>query len=118
MLCANNWLFSIARGIDLGFVTELGKKATRYEDVQGQYTGLIRIKQDAVAKMRAFYRGLDRSKKYDGKDFPQMYMTSFLQEIISGLMPIKAVLVDGGWLEVDSPEDLAAYETLPADFLD
>jgi hypothetical protein len=47
-----------------------------------------------------------------------MYMTSFLQAIIDDLMPIMAVPLDGGWLEIDSLADLTAYEKLPADFLD
>mgnify|MGYP001974387551 FL=1 len=55
---------------------------------------------------------MDRSKYYDGKDFNNMYMTSFLQELIKGGWKIKAVPVKSGWLEIDSVEDLRIYEKL------
>jgi L-glutamine-phosphate cytidylyltransferase len=100
-----------------GNIVELGKKPRSYADVQGQFTGLIRIAHHALPRVRTFYRRLDVSRRYDGKDFRNMFMTSFLQEVIDHLMPVKAVLVSGGWLEIDSIADLEAYERLPADFL-
>lgn len=100
-----------------GNIVELGKKACSYGEIQGQYTGLIRIAHEALPRVRSFYHGLDRKQLYDGKNFRNMFMTSFLQEIIDHLMPVKAVLIDGGWVEIDSIEDLRAYETLPEGFL-
>lgn len=101
-----------------GCIVELGKKARSYADIQGQYMGLIRIARGALPRIVDFYRTMDRTKTYDGKDFRNMFMTSFLQAIIDGLMPIRAVPLAGGWLEIDSLSDLGAYEKLPADFLD
>lgn len=103
---------------DGGRIIEIGKKAHSYADVQGQYMGLIRVAKAALPLVVRFYRAMDRSKAYDGKDFRNMYMTSFLQAIIDGLMPITAVPLAGGWLEIDSLADLTAYAKLPADFLD
>jgi choline kinase len=103
---------------DDGRIIELGKKARSYSEVEGQYMGLIRIASETLPRVVDFYRTLDRTKRYDGKDFRNMYMTSFLQAIIDDLMPIMAVPLDGGWLEIDSLADLTAYEKLPADFLD
>lgn len=100
-----------------GNIVELGKKACSYAEIQGQYTGLIRIASKVLPQVRAFYHGLDQTRLYDGKDFRNMFMTSFLQEIIDNLMPIHAVLVDGGWIEIDSVKDLSAYERLPEGFL-
>lgn len=100
-----------------GNVIELGKRPTSYDDVQGQFTGLIRISRDSLADVKRFYDAMDRSAEYDGKDFPNMYMTSFLQEIIDGLMPVRAVRVDGGWLEIDSTEDLRVSEALAGEVL-
>lgn len=100
-----------------GNVVELGKKARSYAEVEGQYMGLIRIARDVLPRVRAFYHALDPEKRYDGKDLRNMFMTSFLQEIIDRLMPIRAVPLDGGWLEIDSISDLEAYAALPADFL-
>lgn len=97
---------------DDGYVTELGKKPDNYERIQGQYTGLIKIRADKIDDFISFYQQLDRNEIYDGKDFDNMYMTSFLQLLIDSGWKAKAVLVNNGWLEIDSVEDLAQYETM------
>ena len=41
-----------------GFVTELGKKTDSYDDVQGQYTGLIKIRGDKIRDFINFYNSV------------------------------------------------------------
>jgi L-glutamine-phosphate cytidylyltransferase len=98
-----------------GYVTELGKKPESYERIQGQYTGLIKIRSDKISEFVQFYNQLDRAAIYDGKDFDNMYMTSFLQQLIDVGWNAKAVLVNNGWLEIDSVEDLNQYKAMAAD---
>ena len=95
-----------------GYVTELGKKTDCFKRIQGQYTGLIKVREDKISKFAEFYKLLDQSEIYDGKDFPNMYMTSFLQKLIDGGWKVKAVPVRGGWLEIDSVKDLEIYNKL------
>jgi len=95
-----------------GYVTELGKKPDGYEQIQGQYTGLIKIRSDRIKDFIKFYQSLDRSASYDGKDFFNMYMTSFLQLLIDSGWKVRGVPVENGWLEVDSVEDLSLYEEM------
>lgn len=99
---------------DAGYVIELGKKTDSYERIQGQYTGLIKVRADKIAELIAFYQALDRTKIYDGKDFNNMYMTSFLQLLIDTGWRAKSVAVNNGWLEIDSVEDLTLYENMAA----
>ena len=89
-----------------GTIIEIGKKATSIEDIQGQYIGLIKFSTDVVEEIRAFYHSLDPDEMYDGKNFDNMYMTTFLQLIADRLMPIHAVTTRNGWMEVDCPDDL------------
>lgn len=91
-------------------IIEIGKKTKTYSDIQGQYIGLIKIKKEAIGKVKQFYYSLDKLKLYDGKDFNNMFMTTFIQLIIDNLMPVKAVFIKGNWLEIDSHSDLSAYE--------
>ena len=100
---------------DDGYVTELGKKPDNYARIQGQYTGLIKIRADKLDDFINFYQQMDCNKEYDGKDFDNMYMTSFLQLLIDNGWKAKAVLVDNGWLEVDSVDDLEHYEKMAKD---
>ena len=93
-------------------IAQLGKKTQTYLDIQGQYTGLIKVRSDKIEELISFYEQLDRNKKYDGQDFNNMYMTSFLQLLIDANWQAQAVCVNNGWLEVDSVSDLELYENL------
>lgn len=94
------------------FIKELGKKPKDYQKIDGQYTGLIKVRSDKLPDLIKFYSSLDRNLDYDGKSFKNMYMTSFLQLLIEAGWEVKAVEVHGGWLEIDSVDDLEIYETL------
>jgi len=89
-----------------GNIIELGKKASSYDDIEGQYIGMIKIRKDFVSKFILFYNSLDREKIYDGNNFDNMYMTSFLQQITDELTPLKPIYINNGWMEIDEPNDL------------
>jgi choline kinase len=95
-----------------GYITEIGKKPNGYERIQGQYTGLIKIRADKLTDFIRFYNKLDKSAIYDGKDFCNMYMTSLLQLMIDNSWKVKSAIVESGWLEIDSVDDLAKYEAM------
>jgi hypothetical protein len=88
-------------------VAELGKKPQSYNDIQGQYIGLIKIRADHVARLPEAYHVMDRDTIYDGKDFENMYMTSFIQCVIDSGWETRAAFIDNGWAEVDCEADLA-----------
>lgn len=90
-------------------ILELGKKPKSLTDIQGQYIGLIKISKNILSKVISFYDSLDKKQIYDGKDFENMFMTSFINLIINHLAPVKAVYINNGWLEVDSLDDINCY---------
>ena len=94
------------------YITELGKKPENYEKIQGQYTGLMKIRENKIQEFISFYNDLDRTADYDGNDFLNMYMTSFIQLLINANWKVKASMVKNGWLEVDSVDDLTTYEDM------
>jgi hypothetical protein len=55
---------------------------------------------------------MDRERLYDGRSFETMFMTSFLQFLIDSAWRVKAVPVNGGWLELDTVGDLNLYEDM------
>lgn len=93
-------------------ILSLGKKPESYDEIQGQYTGLIKIPADKIKHLISFYDAMDRDALYDGKDFPNMYMTSFLQKLIDNGWQAKAALVNRGWLEIDTLEDWTLYNAM------
>lgn len=98
-----------------GDIIEIGDKPNCYEDIDGQYIGLIKISKKAISKVSEFYHNLDKKATYDGGNFNNMYMTTLLQLIINKLSPVKAVLINGGWLEFDTIKDLESYKGLSLD---
>jgi choline kinase len=94
---------------EAGFVKELGKTPVSFKHVHAQYMGLIKVRGDYVQAFIDAFDALDRKAIYDGKDFDNMYMTSFIQHLIDTRWPVKACLVSNGWLEVDTAEELEKY---------
>jgi choline kinase len=87
-------------------IVELGKKPKSYEDIEGQYIGLVKISERVLKKVINFYENLDKNRLYDSQDFNNMYMTSFIQLIIDNLLHVEPIFIDGGWVEIDSLDDL------------
>ena len=89
-----------------GNIKELGKKPNSYEDIEGQYIGLIKIRKDMVKQVKRYYDNLDQTATYDGKNYDNMYMTIFLQMIADNIIPLSPVYISGGRIEIDEPSDL------------
>lgn len=98
-----------------GMITELGKIPGGYEDIQGQYIGLIKVRKDSVVSLRQLYDAMDPEGPYDGKTRQQMYMTSFIQHAIDSDWTVGAVFIDNGWLEVDTYAELELYRRMEAE---
>ena len=77
--------------------------------------GLIKIRGDMVSKFINTYDHMDRLTDFDGQNFDNMYMTSFIQHLINVGWQVKARLVKNGWLEVDTVGDLEAYDQMAKD---
>lgn len=87
-------------------ILELGKKPKEYGEIEGQYMGLFKISSRFLKEVLHFYDSLDKNALYDGKDFNNMYMTSFLQGLIDRYQNAKAIFINGGWCEIDFKKDL------------
>jgi choline kinase len=93
-------------------IIEIGRKPTSYSDIQGQYIGLVKVSAEYVNDFISTWHAMDKNVKYDGEDFDNMYMTSFIQYLIDSGWDIRAAFIDSGWLEVDTVEDLQCYERM------
>lgn len=96
-------------------VIEIGKKATSYQQIEGQYMGIIKVSSKMAPKFVHAWDKLSPSRSYDGQNKDNMYMTSFLQYLIDSGYKTRAVCNHGGWLEVDTKEDLELYHRLYQD---
>ena len=95
-------------------IIELGKKPETFDDIQGQYIGLIKVRSEKVDKFIHAWHSMDRNFLIEGKDFDNMYMTGFIQHLIDSGWDVRAAFIDNGWLEVDTVQDLENYEKMQA----
>lgn len=92
--------------INNGKIIELGKKPKSYDEIQAQYIGLFKFSYKFLPCVIEYFDTLDRNVLYDGKDFKNMYMTSFLQGLIDKYHNALAVEIYGNWCEIDFKSDL------------
>lgn len=86
-------------------LAEIGHKPESVEEVQGQYMGLLRFAPEGWSEVLRIREGLT------AVECDQMHMTDTLQEVIEGSrVAIAAIPYELSWGEVDSAEDLEAYQ--------
>lgn len=88
-----------------GTLAEIGHRPKTVNEIEGQYMGLLRFTPEGwneVARIRAGLTCQERNS---------MHMTDTLQKVIeAGNIRIAAIPYTGIWGEVDSAEDLEAYQ--------
>jgi choline kinase len=88
-----------------GTLTEIGNKPQTIEEVEGQYMGLLRLTPEGWGEIVRI-RSILPAEQCD-----RMHMTGTLQMVIeAGRVPVVAVPYREEWGEVDSADDLAAYD--------
>ncbi len=85
-------------------LAEIGNKPKSFDEVQGQYMGLLRFTPDGWREV------VQTRSSLTSEQCDKMHMTATLQKVIeTGRMDIAAIPYVGDWGEVDSAEDLASY---------
>ena len=88
------------------------------DEISGQYIGLMKFQNEGINIIKDFYH---KCKEYSAKNsnplnsslpFEKSYMTDFLQGLINSNYNLKAVLVENGWLELDSIHDYETYQKM------
>lgn len=95
-----------------GSIRELGLRPRSVEEIEGQYIGLVKVRGDRASDFVKEYDALSRGDQQTVQDIENMYMTAFIQHLIDVGWEVMPVKIRGGWLEVDSLQDLRVYEDL------
>ena len=91
-----------------GHINEIGGKPKSIDEIEGQYIGLISIRSESLTDLRSVYASLE-GRQINGRERANIFMTDLLQEFINAGKNISADRFNGGWLEIDSLEDLSRY---------
>lgn len=80
-------------------IREIGQRAGSIDEIQGQYTGLMRFSPLAFGWIKDFTHRLEE------RALDRMDMTSLLQRLIKQGHPIYGMAIKGGWCEIDTKTD-------------
>jgi choline kinase len=95
-------------------VTRVGKRLVAAEEAAGEFTGLARFTPTGAAALRGVWaealgRGMD-APFGAAATLRQAYLSDGLNAVAASGVTLGAVLVDGGWREIDTEQDLASAE--------
>lgn len=88
-------------------IVDIGSEPDDYDDIEGQFIGLLTFRNDYIETFSSYYDEL--SGGGEGLERSSVEMTHFLQHLIDEGVAVQAVTIDGGWVEVDTLDDLETY---------
>ena len=99
-------------------ILDIGQRVQNIDEICGQYIGLMKFQNKGINIVNDFYH---KCKEYSVKNlnplnsslpFEKSYMTDFLQGLINSNHSLKAVIIENGWLELDSINDYEIYQKM------
>jgi phosphoenolpyruvate phosphomutase len=92
-------------------VTRIGKEAVEANEAHGEFIGLAKFTKEAAQAMRATYHKVAREQPtasfHRATCLEKAYMTDMIQELADNGSFVKSVDIKDGWMEIDTPQDLA-----------
>jgi L-glutamine-phosphate cytidylyltransferase len=85
-------------------VIEIGSKPDSFEEIEGQFMGLVKFTPLGWQKVKVYLEQFNQS------DLDKMDMTILLQGLIKSNIAVYAIPICDPWFEVDSENDLKVYE--------
>lgn len=92
-----------------GRIVDIGQKPKSMDEIQGQYIGLMKFTQRGLKALEeVFDEAVSSGVSINGRAPEKAYMTDLLQAVINRGHSVVPVFIDGGWVEVDTIDDLNA----------
>ena len=104
-----------------GNIIDIGQKTRSLEEIQGQYIGLMKFDSEGTKIISDFYHRCKEESKNGSNilnskiEFKKSYLTDLHQGLIVDGNELKAVFVNGGWLEFDTINDFNLYQKMIKD---
>jgi phosphoenolpyruvate phosphomutase len=80
-----------------------------HEEAHGEFIGLAKFTKSGAEAMRAAYHQAEKSPTVPfqhAASLEKAYMTDMIQELMNNGSLVKSVDIEGGWMEIDTPQDL------------
>lgn len=95
-------------------ITRIGKEVVPPDRAHGEFIGLAKFTEKGAEVLKSNYERI--TKQYHDKSFQhapspeKAYLTDMIQELIDRGFEISNVDIRGGWVEIDTNEDLAGAQ--------
>jgi phosphoenolpyruvate phosphomutase len=97
-------------------LVEIGKILSNKRDAKAEFIGMMKVSGSGASILKdAFQRAKNNfaGKAFQrAKTFEQAYLTDMLQELVDHKIDVFCLCIDGGWLEVDTPQDYVLAKEL------
>ena len=95
-----------------GKILEIGKRPKSYEEIQGQYIGLMKFTSKGIMHLKSVFHNAKSKGSLLNKLVEEAYMTDMVQESVEAGIEVVTVPINGNWIEIDTVKDLVSNVTL------
>lgn len=102
----------------LGNITSIGQKVDNISEIQAQYIGLMKFQGNSTNIIKKFFYKMKKRSKIEVNPlnpkipFEKSYFTDLLHGLIREGNKLKAIPINGGWLELDTIDDYKMYNNM------
>ena len=93
-----------------GKVVKIGKEIVSQGESHGEFIGLAKFTRSGAEAMKAAYHRVAEERPavpfQHAASLEKAYMTDMLQELVDNGQPVQSIDIHGGWMEIDTPQDL------------
>jgi len=96
--------------VENGRVVAIGKGVIRPEEAHGEFIGLAKFTGLGAENMKAAYHRAEKKPPdapfHRSASLATAYLNDMIQELVDNGHIVKTVEINGGWMEIDTPQDL------------
>lgn len=100
--------------MEAGRVRSIGKMNVPAETADGEFIGMLKLDAEGADRIRQAYACAQTSFAgqpfVTAQTFENAYLTDLLQFMVDGGETIRPAIIEGGWREIDTAEDLERAE--------
>lgn len=96
--------------LENGQVVKIGKEVVRPDEAHGEFIGLAKFTRSGAEAMKTAYHRIAKERSstpfQHAASLDKAYMTDMIQELIDNGKLVQSIDIEGGWREIDTPQDL------------
>ena len=96
--------------VENGKVVKIGKGVVSPGEAHGEFIGLAKFSKSGAELMKAAYHRVAAERPaapfQNAASLEKAYMTDMIQELVDNGSLVQSIDIEGGWMEIDTPQDL------------